>query len=70
MYSSQKEELRAESHINGGVWVFNLIKLMLQAICHTAIAFLNAVVDEISCVISYYQMWVDTHCGVVVGEYV
>ena len=48
---------------------FNLIKLMLQAICHTAIAFLNAVVDEISCVISYYQMWVDTHCGVVVGEF-
>ena len=41
---------------------------MLQAICHTAIALLNAGVDEISCVISYCQMWVDTHCGVVVGE--
>ena len=48
---------------------FNLIKSMLSAICRSAIAFLNAIVDEILCVISYYQMWVDTHCGVVVGEF-
>ena len=41
---------------------------MLQAICDTDIALLNAGVDEISCVISYNQTWVDTHCGVVVGE--